>query len=84
MHTDNWSIGILAFELLTGGLPFVRGNLFDVINNTQFGEINYPEDMSSDARDFISRLLTQDPFKRMALADACRHQFLTRHLNTKL
>ena len=76
IHTDNWSIGILCFELLTGSLPFVRGNVFDVIGSSKYGEIAYPSHLSSAAKDFISKLLNQDPLKRMSLSDAERHPFL--------
>jgi serine/threonine protein kinase len=80
IHTDNWSIGILCFELLTGNLPFVRGNVFDVIGNGNFGEIAYPDSVSQEAKDFISRLLTQDPLKRMSLSDALAHPFILNHV----
>lgn len=76
IHTDNWSIGILVFELLTGSLPFVRVNVFDVMSQSAFGLINYPEEMSPVAKDFISRLLNQDPLKRMTLPEAINHPFV--------
>lgn len=77
IHTDNWSIGILCFELLTGSLPFVRTNVFDMMSNPQnYASISYPDEMSKEAREFIGRLLTQDPLQRMNLSDALHHPFL--------
>ena len=75
LHTDNWSIGILIFELLTGELPFVRAGPFDMAST--FGEIQFPDYLSAISKDFIGRLLTQDPLKRMTLREAVRHPFLT-------
>lgn len=76
VHTDNWSIGILVFELLTGGLPFIRNNYMDLMGGNAYGEINYPDTLSPLAKSFISRLLATDPLKRMTLQDALRHPFI--------
>src|SRR3990167_7375151 len=79
VHTDNWSIGILVFELLTGGLPFVRNNYMDLMGGNAYGEISYPDTMSPLAKSFISRLLATDPLKRMTLQDALKHPFIQQH-----
>lgn len=76
LHTDNWSIGILVFELLTGELPFIRAGPYDLFSNPKFSDISYPDYLSDGAKDFISRLLAQDPLKRMTLPEALRHPFL--------
>ncbi|XP_046341997.1 ribosomal protein S6 kinase alpha-5-like isoform X2 [Haliotis rufescens] len=66
---DWWSLGVLTYELLTGASPFT----VDGEKNSQ-SEISkrilkcnppIPSDFSGDAKDFILRLLTKDPLKRL-------------------
>ncbi|OWF40715.1 ribosomal protein S6 kinase alpha-5-like [Mizuhopecten yessoensis] len=66
---DWWSLGVLTYELLTGASPFT----VDGEKNTQ-SEISrrilkanppMPSEFSSEVRDFIQKLLTKDPNKRL-------------------
>lgn len=39
---DNWSLGILAYEFLTGLSPFYSKNKKDFFNNILYSEMNFP------------------------------------------
>ena len=76
---DNWAIGVLAFEFLTGKPPF-EGNTQapSKLASIKKGEIRFPNFMSWEAKHFVSGLLDIDPAKRMGLKAALNHPFIQR------
>lgn len=79
-HTDNWTIGILTYEFLTGRPPFEKRSKIDTLNSIVSGkELNLPDYLSAEARDFISKFLLQEPGARMELEEALLHPFITNH-----
>jgi len=65
---DNWAVGILIFEMLTGSSPFA-----DPINNDHLTickqivrtKVDYPRRFPEKAKDLLSRLLIRDAFQRL-------------------
>jgi serine/threonine protein kinase len=79
-QSDMWSVGIIIYSLLSGGLPFTGKThleLFKAIikggfdfNATQWDEV------SASAKDLISKLLVKDPSSRLSAHDALRHSWI--------
>lgn len=64
---DWWSLGCVAYDLLTGSAPFTGTNtkrILEKIKN-QKKTLKFPFYLSSDAKDFLKKLLTIDPEKRL-------------------
>lgn len=59
--SDNWAIGVLAYELLTGMSPFMGYNQQAILQKIRTHQISYPNFISETARNFIESLLTRDP-----------------------
>ena len=77
---DIWSLGIIAYMMLTGSPPFF-GDSSDAIHGMiRSKETEYPEKRfagrSPEAIEFLKLLLVKDPEKRVSLEDALRHPFL--------
>jgi serine/threonine protein kinase len=71
---DMWSIGVIAYILLCGSRPFwarTESGIFRAVLKAEpsFDEAPWPT-LSSEAKDFVKRLLNKDYRKRMTAAQA--------------
>ncbi|XP_073339467.1 ribosomal protein S6 kinase alpha-5 [Pagrus major] len=66
---DWWSLGVLMYELLTGGSPFTvdgdENSHTDIAKRILKKDPPFPKDMGPLAKDVIQRLLIKDPKKRL-------------------
>ena len=77
---DMWSIGVIAFELLSGSLPFTQKKAKKLYRDMVNMKINLNLDdwerRSKEVKDFIKRLLQPNPRIRMSPAAALNHKWL--------
>ncbi|XP_056151608.1 ribosomal protein S6 kinase alpha-5 isoform X4 [Lampris incognitus] len=66
---DWWSLGVLMYELLTGGSPFTvdgdENSHTEIAKRISKKDPPFPKDMGPLAKDLIQRLLIKDPKKRL-------------------
>ncbi|KAF0721501.1 hypothetical protein AaE_010045, partial [Aphanomyces astaci] len=62
-QVDVWSLGVVAYVLLSGAFPFSGSTQTDLFDAIQAGIIDMP-DVSAPAKRYISNMLTVDPTQR--------------------
>jgi calcium/calmodulin-dependent protein kinase I len=80
LAVDNWAIGVLTYILLCGYPPFYdkqQALLFQKIMAVQYKfHENEWKDISVQAKDFIKRLLVEQPVHRNSAKQALHHKWL--------
>lgn len=87
-RADMWSMGVMAFMMLTASPPFTGKNEAEVHNNIKCGQRDNRssqkfEKLSNQAKDFVNSLLMLDPAKRLSAADALKHPWICKHNQMK-
>jgi len=77
---DLWSCGVIAFELLSGHLPFRADSKEELINKVCHGHVSFATDVwlevSQEALDFVNRLLDKDQNRRLTAQKALKSAFI--------
>ncbi|KAL4454926.1 hypothetical protein ABPG74_006308 [Tetrahymena malaccensis] len=81
---DIWSVGVLAYELLSGASPFApknNQNNADYVENTTKQNIKnlryeYPKNFPVMAKDLITKILVLDPKQRLPLKEILAHPWI--------
>ncbi|XP_053101426.1 myosin light chain kinase family member 4 isoform X2 [Hemicordylus capensis] len=79
--TDMWSIGVIAYMLLSGLSPFLGDDDNETLNNIlacrwDFEDEEF-ENVSEEAKDFITKLLIKEKGWRISATAAIKHPWLS-------
>ncbi|KAG8562715.1 hypothetical protein GDO81_015783 [Engystomops pustulosus] len=78
--TDMWSVGVITYMLLSGLSPFLGESDAETMNyivncNWEFDTETFDQ-VSEDAKDFISRLLVKEKSCRLSAGQCLKHEWL--------
>lgn len=76
---DVWALGVLMFELVANAPPFEEDSKELTYKRIVKGDLRFPETVSSDARDLITRLLKLKAKDRISLRDVKRHPWILKN-----
>jgi len=83
---DIWSVGIVAYMLLSGVHPFDTKANQNIINRIIAGKFDFPspqwDAVPKHCKDFIQRCLVVDPKRRPSASDLLKHSWITSSSST--
>ncbi|XP_074801050.1 myosin light chain kinase family member 4 isoform X2 [Natator depressus] len=81
--TDMWSVGVIAYMLLSGLSPFLGDDDNETLNNILACSWDFEneefQDVSEEAKDFLSKLLIKEKSWRMSATSSLKHPWLSDH-----
>ena len=80
---DNWSAGILLYQMVTGNLPFKSQKDLEIIRLIIRGDYSIPSSLSANMKSLIKGLLENKEEKRLKLNDIFNHPIIKEKKITK-
>lgn len=80
---DQWCLGILCYEFLTGGPPFESNDTDMTYDKIRRLDVRYPSYLSVGAKDVIANLLRKTGSSRLTLVDVMQHVWVKKNMEKR-
>ncbi|KAJ9151124.1 Non-specific serine/threonine protein kinase [Pleurostoma richardsiae] len=80
-EVDVWSFGIVLYVLVCGKVPFDDQSMPALHAKIKKGIVDYPNWLSSECKNLLSRMLVTDPRQRATMAEVMNHPWMTKGYN---
>jgi serine/threonine protein kinase len=78
MKVDVWALGVTAYYLLVGQIPFQGDTLVALFNAIAEGKYTEPSNVDESARDALRMMLEVDWHERIGVEDLLKHPWIAR------
>jgi len=82
VQCDLWAVGVIVFCMLSGSLPFMGKSDMEKKSNILRGNYSFQgrawRAVSDEAKDFVSKLLVQNPKERRSAKEALEHPWIVK------
>ena len=83
-EVDIWSFGVVLYVLVCGKVPFDDQSVSVLHEKIKKGNVEYPNFLSKECINLLSRMLVVDPHKRASLFEICSHPWLNKGYDHKV
>ncbi|OAL37300.1 hypothetical protein AYO20_03476 [Fonsecaea nubica] len=80
-EVDVWSFGIVLYVLVCGKVPFDDQSMPQLHAKIKRGIVDYPQWLTAECKNIISRMLVVDPRDRASLQEIMNHPWMTKGFN---
>lgn len=84
---DLWSCGVILYILLCGFPPFNGNSEDEILESVRKGKYNFDsvewDNVSSEAKDFVKKLMEYDPKKRISAEQALQEPWLVKNTSAE-
>jgi len=80
LEVDIWSCGIILYAMICGYLPFEDPNTDKLYKKILNGQYKFPNNISEEAKDLISKILNNNPKERYSLLNIRAHPWFVNNL----
>ena len=86
-EVDYWSVGVVAFVVLSGTIPFAAEDNFELFEQIKKCDWAFRahtwDNVSDEAKDFVKRILVRDPGMRLNFEQMKEHPWMSMQLDNK-
>ena len=80
LQSDIWSSGVVFYAMVAGYLPFEDPKTSNLYKKIMSADYQMPKFLSSECKDFITKILNTDPTTRYTIQDIRSHPYMKNHV----